>query len=122
MKEIILDTNFLLIPGQFKVDIFSEIDRVCPFSYDLYVLDKSINELERIMGKDKPAAKLALSLIKAKKLKILKTSEKKSVDDLILGMNEVIVATLDKELIRRLKEKGTKIIRLRQKKYLVVDW
>ena len=120
MKEIILDTNFLLIPGQFKVDIFSEIDRVCPFSYDLYVLDKSINELERIMGKDKPAAKLALSLIKAKKLKILKTSEKKSVDDLILGMNDVIVATLDKELIRRLKEKGTKIIRLRQKKYLVV--
>ena len=121
MEDIVIDTNFLLIPAQFKVDIFSEIDRICHFGYSLCVLDKSINELEGISGKDKPAAKLALSLIKAKKLKIIKTNEKKSVDDLILDMNNVIVATLDKELIRKLKEKGTKIIRLRQKKYLVID-
>ncbi|MBW2991754.1 hypothetical protein KY345_00870 [Candidatus Woesearchaeota archaeon] len=31
MRKIILDTNFLLIPGQFKIDIFSEIRRICDF-------------------------------------------------------------------------------------------
>ena len=50
----------------------------------------------------------------------MRTKEKGSVDDLILGMRNVIVATLDKELIRKLKEKGVRIIRLRQKKYLIM--
>jgi len=48
MRKIILDTNFLLIPAQFKVDIFSEIDRICSFTYSLFVLDKSVEELKKI--------------------------------------------------------------------------
>ena len=125
-KKIILDTNFLMAVGQFKVDIFSEIYRICHFEYELCILDKTIDELKKIIqskqkGKDKAAAKLALAIISSKKLKILKTKEDKPVDDLILDVNDAIVATTDKELINRLKEKKSKIIRLRQKKYLIME-
>ena len=44
--KIYLDTNFLLIPAQFKVDIFEEIERLMDKPYDLYVFDKSLKELE----------------------------------------------------------------------------
>ena len=126
MKKIILDTNFLMAVGQFKVDIFSEIYRICNFNYQLCIMDKTVDELKKIIqskqkGKDKAAAKLALAIISSKKLKILKTKEDKPVDDLILDANDAIVATTDKELINRLKEKKAKIIRLRQKKYLIME-
>jgi len=125
IKKIILDTNFLLIPAQFRVDIFSEINRICHFNYQLYILDKTIGELEKIIqsrqkGKNKAAAKLALVIIKKKKIKTIKTESEEHVDILLLKEN-AIIATQDMGLIKRLKEAKKKIIRLRQKKYLVLD-
>jgi len=120
MKKIIFDTNFLMAVGQFKVDIFSEIDRIADFSYNLYILDGSIDELEKIeesqTGKHKDAAKLALSLIK--RLNVLKTKGG-HVDDLLLEQ-DAIIATQDKELIKRLKSKGRNVIQLRKKQYLII--
>ena len=122
MKKIILDTNFLLIPFQFKVDIFPEIKRICDFKYSIYILDKTIDELNKIIeeqkGKNKQSAKLALKLIKVKKIKKIKTQEGK-VDDLLLEQ-DAIIATQDINLIKRLKNKKKKIIQLRQKKYLML--
>ncbi len=123
MKKIILDTNFLMVPLQFKVDIFSEIDRICSFNYKLCVFEKSINELKNIAekqkGKSKKAAQLALKLIKMKNIGILKAYGK-SVDDIILKNEDkdMIVATQDKPLKKKLLEKATSVIILRQRKYL----
>lgn len=122
MKRIILDTNFLLAVSQFKVDIFSEIERICHFPYELYILDKSIDEINRIINtpkkKDKAAAKLALALIKDR-IKILK-SEGNFVDDILVSIadDNTIIATQDKELKQRIK---TKIITIKQKKYLAFE-
>ncbi len=125
--QIILDTNFLLIPGQFRVDIFSELFRICSFRYELCVLDSSIGELKGIIGsangRDKAAARLALQLVKAKKVRILspKTATFKNVDETIIDLaakNQAIAATQDKELRSRLRKLGAKVIVLRQKKYL----
>lgn len=126
MKKIILDTNLLMAIGQFNVDIFSEISRICDFKYELFVLDRQIGELEKISkksGKNKKAANLALALIKEKKVSIIKTKEKKHVDDLILEITEKddVVATVDKNLKKRALSEGKKVIFLRQKKYLVFD-
>lgn len=121
--KIILDTNFLLIPAQFKVDIFSEIQRIADFKYQLYVLDKTIDELKKIIkeqrGKHKAAAKLALALVKNKKVKTLKTTGDKYVDDLLVEQSKkgAIIATQDLGLKRRLKKP---YIFLRQKKYLAL--
>ncbi len=128
MKKILLDTNFLLAPIQFKIDIFSEIDRICIFSYKLYILDRAIEELNNIIekqkGKSKEAAKFALKLVKLKEIGIIKTSEKLTVDELILNnanKKEFIVATQDKLLKKELKTKHIPLIIIRQKKRLVLE-
>lgn len=125
--KILLDTNFLLIPAQFNVDIFSEIERIADFPYRICILKQTIDELKKIIkeqkGKHRNAAKLALQLIKQKDLNTIKNSSKDSVDDIILDIvnPEYIVATQDKELKDRLKRKKIRIITLRAKKYLVMN-
>ena len=123
MEKIILDTNFLMIPGQFKVDIFSEIERICNFNYKICIYEGSIRELENIIKtsnvKDRMAATLALKILKSKKLHILE-GKNVDVDSLILESTDkdTIIATQDMKLKRKLLEMGTDIIILRQKKYL----
>jgi uncharacterized protein len=126
-KKVILDTNFLLIPGQFKVDIFSEIERIMQEPFELCIVDKSIAELNQLAARgkeiDKFAAKLALVLIIQKNLKTLHSfGSKESVDDIIVKKADknTFIATQDKALKERVQQKGAKIIGLRQQKYLVL--
>ena len=135
--RIILDTNFLLIPARFRVDIFSELEKTVNFKYELIILDKSLNELNNLIlkpksdikGADKEAAKIALKLVdiyaKNKKLNII-PSKTAYVDEAIIEFaaknpGNTIVATQDRGLKKRLKEKGIKTITLRQKKYLALE-
>ncbi|HLD97624.1 MAG TPA: PIN domain-containing protein [Candidatus Nanoarchaeia archaeon] len=132
---VLLDTNFLLIPAQFGVDIFAELDRICAFNYKAVVVEATISELEGIASdksasaKDRKAALLGLQLIKAKGVKVVRPERKvfKSADKAILefavaGNKEshksVIVATQDKELRESLRSKGVGVIILRQKQHL----
>ncbi|MEE9525390.1 MAG: PIN domain-containing protein [Candidatus Woesearchaeota archaeon] len=122
VRKIILDTNFLLIPSQFNVDIFAEIDRIMLDKYQIFTLDKVIDEL-KVLTKDKKqkqrdklAAKLGLMLVKAKKVKILKTKAG-NADDILAEIKGYIIATQDMALKRRIK--GKKIV-LRQKKRIIL--
>ena len=123
MRKIILDTNFLLIPLQFRVDIFSELNRICNFNYKIFIFEQTINELKNIMekqkGADKKAAQFALKLVKLKNIGIIKSGET-DVDELMLDSvnNDTILATQDIKLKKQLLEKGASVIILRQKKYL----
>lgn len=127
-RKIIVDTNFWLIPAQFRVDIFSEIERICHFNYGIFMLDETLDELKNIMkkgsGKDKKAAKLAMSLIKIKEPGIIKRPSRrpyKDVDTLILenADKDTIVATVDLELKDELLRRGIQVIILRKKSYLM---
>ncbi|MBT4647415.1 hypothetical protein HOC11_04050 [archaeon] len=126
MKKIILDTNFLLIPYHFKVDIFSEIDRIIDDKYEILILEGIIDELNNIIekqtGKHVLAAKMAMTLIKQKHLKTINISGTEYIDDSIVNISDemTVVATQDKELKKRLKSKNIKIIVLRNKKYLEI--
>ena len=127
---ILIDTNFLLIPAQFGVDIFSEIDRLCHVPYELRVYAGTILELEKIArtasGRDKAAARLGRQLLSAKKVKIIKprpaaietllNTDRFIVD--FAARNKCIVATLDRELQKVLLEKGIRCIVLRGKDHL----
>ncbi len=124
-RTILFDTNFLLIPQQFHIDIFAEVERICPFPYGLAVLAETVRELEHIQasqkGKDAKAAAIALALIKAKDLKTISPLQKGGeVDDLLVGLagGGVIVATQDKALKARILAKGAPVIILRNKKHL----
>ncbi|MFH1682616.1 MAG: PIN domain-containing protein [Candidatus Woesearchaeota archaeon] len=124
MKIIILDTNTLMAISQFKIDLFSELDRLCDFSYKVVILDKTVDELKGIIseqaGKYKLQAKLALDILDKKGVRKIDTEAGK-VDDLLVKMAEEgkIVVTQDKELKRRIKEKGAEVLTIRQKKMIV---
>jgi uncharacterized protein len=128
MKKLIIDTNFLLIPGEFKVDIFSEIHKIAHFQYKIMIIDKTVDELNKIINnrfsssKDKLNAKIGLGLIEKKKIDTIE-SGKNNVDDAIVENSDqdTIVATSDKELKRRLRLKNVKIINLRKKQYLKME-
>ncbi len=130
MKRIILDTSFLMVPFQFGVDIISDIKRVADFRYKLFIVDKTQDELEHIIevqtGKNRDAARFAMTILKKEDITILPTENKthKNVDSLIVDLvdeDDDIVATQDKELKRRLREKHVRIIELRQKSHLKID-
>ncbi len=123
MIKIILDTNFLMIPFKFKVDIFSEISRLCNFNYGLHVYQSSLGELRKVIaeqkGIDKKSAQFALKLIALKNIRIIE-SEDKDVDSLILENLEKdsIIATLDIALKKKLLDLNAPVIILRSRKYL----
>jgi len=125
MKRIILDTNFLTVPYQFNIDIFEEIDRVVVGEYELTTLDcvvKELKKLKKSRGKAAASAKVALLLIKEKNVKVIKTGEK-NVDIKIYRMADenTIVATNDRDLRRKLKNKNVKVLYLRSKKHIVMS-
>lgn len=110
--KILLDTNFLINCSKFHIDYQEQLK-----GHKLYVLDRSIKELENLINRKKAKnAKLALEILKAKNIKTLKTSSKKDVDTLLREKKAYAVATNDKELISKIKNK--KIFIIRQKKFI----
>ncbi|MEM0231414.1 MAG: nucleotide-binding protein [Candidatus Woesearchaeota archaeon] len=129
MEKVLLDTNFCMIPGQFKVDIFSEIRRILPTA-KVCTLDLNIEELKRLEKegslKERRAARIALQLIKQKDVCIIKTKSflntsqnPKDADEALaeFAAQGYIIATQDRELKRRIKGP---IIVMRKKKFLIL--
>ena len=125
IKEVVIDTNFFMVPFQFNVDIITELEKVLP-SYKLTTPSFVINELKGLKrnnkGKIRLNANLALKLANSSKVEIKDISllENETVDDALLRVSEVL-ATNDIELKNRAKDKGITVAYLRQKKYIAVD-
>ena len=133
MTVVLLDTNFLMVPAVLKVDIFSEISALSG-SRKLYVVEKSVAELESLQGKGKPrdrrAARLALQIVRQKMssggIEIIPSGGKEfaTADDAIIdfilanGREGIVVATQDKLLKERVRAAGASLLVLRQKKYV----
>ena len=123
-KIILLDTSFLIACAQFKIDYFTEIDRIITEKYCTKTIDKVNDELDRIVEeaemKKKLAAKLAKDILAKKQVQAIKTNIKKNTDETLLEMADIntIVATIDAELKKKLKNKPSRFITIRQKKYL----
>ena len=119
--KVLLDTNFLLMPNQFGVDIYAYLK-----FYEIFTLSSCVSELKQLSrkkNKDALAAKIALKLIEQNKVEIM-SLEEKNTDKAILDYaveKKCAVGTNDKELIKALKKQSIKIIRLRQSKYLVEE-
>ena len=124
-KEVVIDTNFFMVPFQFNVDIITELENKLP-SYKLTTPSFVINELKGLKknskGKIRLNANLALKLANSSKVEIKDISllENETVDDALLRVSEVL-ATNDIELKRRAKDKGITVAYLRQKRYIAVE-
>jgi len=118
-REVIIDTNGLMIPGQFGIDIFMELKRL---GFDTYIVPRaSVRELEKIStqgrGRDRTAAKVALSLLERCSI----VEKQGFADDVIMELAESTespVLTSDIELKKRLCSKGVTIVQLRDKTHL----
>ncbi len=117
MKTIVLDTNFLLHCIGFRIDFIREIDRLMQESYKLCVLDKTIDELE-----GKKHGKLAAGIVEKTGIKLIKSPAGLTVDNALLDLSpqETLVGTQDKALKERLKKRGTGVITIRQRRYLIM--
>ena len=124
-KEVVIDTNFFMVPFQFNVDIISELEKLLP-SYKLttpcFVIDELKGLKRNNKGKVRMNANLALKLAMSSNVEIKDISllENETVDDGLLRVSEVL-ATNDIILKKRAKNNGITIVYLRQKKIIAFE-
>jgi len=120
-SKVIIDTNGLMIPGQFGIDIFSELEQLGFYSF--IVPNASVKELERIMatgrGKDKSAAKMALSLLDRCTIIDKNGYADNIIIDMAISMDAAVL-TNDTELKKRLCSKGVTNVYLRDRTRLSI--
>jgi rRNA-processing protein FCF1 len=127
--KIILDTNFLLIPAQFGIDIFSEIDRLVSLKFELIIFQDILNELHELSKQSiKKQKEVNITLELANRCKLIElnssSSTAQSVDDKIFYQavkNRWIVATNDRKLRKKLRAHKVPVIMLRKKTHLVIE-
>ena len=126
-KKVILDTNFLLVPYCYRVDIFSELSSTLSSGYDIILPSSTICELKSLSkrkGKEGLAAKLALKILELRKLEITVIETNLKPDNWILSFiqkEKAIICTNDKELKKKIKRFGLNVISLRSKSKLSLE-
>jgi rRNA-processing protein FCF1 len=121
MREVVMDTNFLLLPYQFKIDIFTELDYLIDEPYQLVISSKVVDELQVLskkVGKSGAGARFAIKLLEVNSKKIITIDSEMFVDDWIKEYTQgkrTIVCTNDAALKRSLKKNKLKVIGLRTK-------
>lgn len=124
-----VDTNFLLLPAQHRIDIFEELSKLINRNVNVIVPLPVYNEILNLKKSDKPIlskqATLAIKIIKGKIIiDDTKIHPEENVDDFIIRVaseKKCLVATNDVSLRRRLRRENIPVIFLRQKKYLQVE-
>ena len=126
--KVLLDTNFLLVPIRFGVDIFAEAERALNQLVELTVTSGVLREMESLKEEAGPKfqRELDFALTLASRCAVVEDEprEGETVDDSLIRLaseHGYVVATTDSELRRRLRDRGLKVLYMRQKRYLVVE-
>ncbi|MEM3705200.1 MAG: nucleotide-binding protein [Candidatus Bathyarchaeia archaeon] len=125
--KVILDSNALFVPLQFKIDIFEELRSLLKANIEPILLSSVRQELEKLTEHGAPSMrkKAAYALQLAEKCRLIETSENfASPDDAIVGFAgkwKTPVFTNDRMLRRRLRDISVPVIYVRQKSRLEID-
>lgn len=125
--KILLDTSFLMIPGNFGVDFVSQIREKYPEA-EFYTITGVVRELQGLVkgtkpglkGKHKKAARLALEILKKRPDIQVILSEGK-VDDILIETRNYIPATLDARVISELRKLKREYFCLIKNKYISLE-
>ena len=127
---MLLDTNFLLLPFQKRIDVFGEIPKLLLTKARLLVIPQVFEELQWLATKGaKKEARAAQSAIKALNrfvsivTDIPSTIQHLDADNAILQYAQrigAIVATNDRELRLKLVSQGSRVIYLRKLAVLAI--
>jgi rRNA-processing protein FCF1 len=125
---VILDSNFLFVSSQFKVDIFEELMKLLNQQFDPILLSPTYKELLRLADQGSPKirklASLALKLAEKCHLIQVEPLSGETHDDVIVRVAKewnCPVATNDRELRKKLRKEKVPTIFLRQRAYLEAE-
>lgn len=126
--KVILDSNALFVPLEFKIDIFAELKRLLNRNVDFVLLSPVKRELEMLAAKNSPKIRreAIFALRLAEKCKYVAVEEDGRVftDDVIVRVAKnwnSPVFTNDRQLKKRLRDISVPVIYVRQKSRLDVD-
>ncbi|MDP6626903.1 MAG: DNA-binding protein [Methanopyri archaeon] len=118
-----LDTNFLMIPQNYGVDVLTELTRLNP-SAETVTVPAVVDELRSLAaagrGRDNLAAEVGLKLVGIG-VTVLPFSAPGSADDILVALSQeegAVVCTQDKVLKQRLAELGRPVVILRNRSHL----
>lgn len=138
---VVLDSNFILVPFQFKIDYLNEIYLKMEGKTRFYIFKQCLNELEAKMKRESIFSKFRRQYKAG--MKYLEINEKvyplyfvdevkekdETTDDFLLrwclefknDFRRVYMATNDAELRRRAKNSKINVIFVRKGKYLFIE-
>jgi len=126
--KVILDSNALFVPLQFKIDVFSDLKRLLNRSFELILLSPVKHELEILARKGSPKmrknASYALKLAEKCRYVEIDFPASALTDDVIVEVAEewkAAVFTNDRQLKQRLRDISVPVIYVRQKSRLEID-
>ena len=126
--KVILDSNALFVPLEFKLDVFVEVEHLLNRNVDFVLLSPVKRELEQLATKDSPKirrqAVYALKLAEKCKYVAVDEGEKLSTDDVIVKVAKAWnspVFTNDRQLRSKLRDISVPVIYVRQKSRLEID-
>ncbi|MGA2785849.1 MAG: PIN domain-containing protein [Candidatus Bathyarchaeia archaeon] len=125
--KVILDSNFLMIPFQFHIDIFQEIEYLLQKKVDFIVPSAVKQELTSISargGEGSSEASLALQLASRCRVVEVSLQPEETVDDAIVKAAQklsAVVATNDIELKKKLRGMLVPVVIMRDKSKLEIE-
>ncbi len=141
INVVVLDSNFILLPYQFKIDYLNDIYLNLEGKTRFYIFKQSLDEIEAKIRREPKTRKLKRQYKGG--MKYLDKNEKvypiyfinevksknETTDEFLLKWciefkkeyRKVYLATNDSELRKKAKNSNVNIIFLRQKKYLVIE-
>jgi len=126
--RVLIDTNFLLVPSKFKIDIFEGLTNILSRRYTPILLSPTHKELLKIAEKGSPKirrqASLALKLAEKCDVFPVKQGYEEAHDDVIVRVASewrCPVATNDGALRKRLRNISVPVIYLRQTSRLEME-
>jgi rRNA-processing protein FCF1 len=125
--QVIVDSNALFAPLQFKIDVFSELERLLNRRFELILLSPVRKELEMLAAEGSPKTRrmAAFALRLAEKCRYVEVdSSAEVVDDAIVetaAKSRMPVFTNDAQLRKRLRDISVPVIYVRQKSRLEID-
>ena len=124
--KLLVDTNFLLIPVRFKVDIFTESQNAVNDVVEFYVSSRALDEIQILKDRSKGAFVRELKLAEklAENCTVIKDDSRTRVDQSLIDLatrEGMMIGTADSELRQNARKASVKVVYQRQKRYLVLD-
>ena len=126
--KVIMDSNALFVPFQFRIDVFRELERLLNGRFELVLLSAVKRELEILAEKAAPKMRrnacFALKFAERCRLVEVAASISELTDDVIVEVARewgAVVFTNDKLLRKRLRDISVPVVYVRQKSRLEID-